>query len=76
MTFSSHAGADTNGQPKVTIYTDGVNVAKADQIVQFKTLTLRVGFDEKHGYLNPCEDVTQAQATSRRGANERGVRPG
>jgi hypothetical protein len=65
---------DPNGQPKVTsIYTDGVNVAKADQIVQFKTLTLRVGFDEKkHGYLNPCEDVIQGKLPSRRGANERG----
>ena len=65
---------DPNGQPKVTsIYTDGVNVAKADQIVQFKTLTLRVGFDEKkHGYLNPCEDVIQGKLPSRKGANERG----
>jgi hypothetical protein len=39
---------DTNGQPKTSsIYTDGINVAKADQIVQYNTLTLRVGFDEK-----------------------------
>ena len=54
---------DTNGQPKVTsIYTDGVNTAKMDQVVQYKTLTLRVGFDEKkHGYLNPCEDVIQGK---------------
>ena len=54
---------DTNGQPKVTsIYTDGINVAKMDQVVQYKTLTLRVGFDEKrHGYLNPCEDVIQGK---------------
>ena len=67
---------DTNGQPKVTsIYTEGINVAKADQIVQYKTLTLRVGFDEKkHGYLNPCEDVIQGKLPSRnRGANERGA---
>ena len=54
---------DTNGQPKVTsIYTDGINAAKTDQIMQYKTLTLRVGFDEKkHGYLNPCEDVIQGK---------------
>jgi len=66
---------DNSGQPKVTsIYTEGINVAKADQIVQYKTLTLRVGFDEKkHGYLNPCEDVIQGKLPSRnRGANERG----
>ena len=68
---------DTNGQPKTSsIFTDGVNVAKADQIVQYKTLTLRVGFDEKkHGYLNPCEDVIQGKLPSRsRGANERAER--
>ncbi len=68
---------DTNGQHKTTsIFTDGINVAKADQIVQYKTLTLRVGFDEKkHGYLNPCEDVIQGKLPSRssRGANERGA---
>jgi hypothetical protein len=63
---------DPNGQPKVTsIFTDGINVAKLDQIVQYKTLTLRVGFDEKkHGYLNPCEDVIQGKLPSRgRGAS-------
>jgi len=66
---------DTNGQPKVTsIFTDGINVTKMDQVVQYKTLTLRVGFDEKkHGYLNPCEDVIQGKLPSRRGANERGA---
>jgi len=67
---------DANGQPKVTsIFTDGINVAKMDQVVQYKTLTLRVGFDEKkHGYLNPCEDVIQGKLPSRRGANERAER--
>ena len=61
---------DTNGQPKVTsIYTDGINVTKMDQVVQYKTLTLRVGFDEKkHGYLNPCEDVIQGKLPPRKGA--------
>jgi hypothetical protein len=67
---------DTNGQPKVTsIFADGINVTKMDQIVQYKTLTLRVGFDEKkHGYLNPCEDIIQGRLPSRRGANERAER--
>lgn len=67
---------DTNGQPRTTsIFTDGINVTKLDQIVQYKTLTLRVGFDEKkHGYLNPCEDVIQGKLPRKgeRGANERG----
>ena len=74
---------DTNGQPKVTsIYTDGVNTAKNDQIVQFKTLTLRVGFDEKkHGHLNPCEDVIQGKLprkvdrSDNRGAGEDSYKP-
>ena len=59
---------DTNSQPKVSsIYTDGMNAAKTDQIVQYKTLTLRVGFDEKkHGYLNPCEDVIQGRCRDNR----------
>jgi hypothetical protein len=62
---------DTNGQPKVSsIFTDGINVAKMDQVVQYKTLTLRVGFDEKkHGYLNPCEDVIQGKLPARKGAD-------
>ena len=62
---------DSNGQPKITsIYTDGINVSKLDQIVQYKTLTLRVGFDEKkHGYLNPCEDVIQGKLPARKGAD-------
>ena len=66
---------DANGQPKVTsIYTDGINTAKTDQIVQYKTLTLRVGFDEKkHGYLNPCEDVIQGKLPPRKGAADRGA---
>jgi len=77
---------DSNGQPKVTsIYTDGINTAKMDQIVQYKTLTLRVGFDEKkHGYLNPCEDVIQgklparkanANANANAGGNEDSYKP-
>jgi hypothetical protein len=74
---------DSNGQPKVTsIYTDGVNTAKNDQIVQFKTLTLRVGFDEKkHGHLNPCEDVIQGKLprkvdrSDNRGSNEDSYKP-
>jgi hypothetical protein len=68
---------DTNGQPKVgSIYTDGINVAKTDQIVQYKTLTLRVGFDEKkHGYLNPCEDVIQGRLPRKGAVNEDSYKP-
>ena len=40
------------------IFENGDNLAAAEQLTQYKTLILRVGFDEnKHGYLNPCEDI-------------------
>lgn len=40
------------------IYQEGVNVAQQTNIKQYKTLILRVGFDEKkHGYLNPCQNL-------------------
>ena len=36
----------------------GMDVSSERQIVQYKTLVLRVGFDEKkHGYLHPCNDM-------------------
>ena len=36
----------------------GMNMALASQLTQYKTVILRVGFDEsKHGYINPCQDV-------------------
>ena len=42
------------------IYNDGKDMLKNDQIQYYKTLYLRVGFDEnKHGFLNPCEDVME-----------------
>ena len=37
---------------------NGNNVKKDSQITSYKTLVLRVGFDEKkHGVLNPCEHL-------------------
>jgi len=42
------------------IYNDGKDMLKNAQIQTYKTLHLRVGFDEKkHGFLNPCEDVME-----------------
>ena len=43
-----------------TVFEQGDDMMAVDNITQYKTLQLRVGFDErKHGYLNPCEDVIQ-----------------
>ena len=40
------------------IFKTGVNVSANNQIVQYKTVILRVGFDEnKHGFINPCADL-------------------
>jgi len=40
------------------IHQEGVDMSSVDQLKHFKTLQLRVGFDEsKHGYINPCNDV-------------------
>ena len=47
------------GKDKISnIYQDGINVGANSNIVQYKTLTLRCGYDErKHGFLNPCQDI-------------------
>ena len=40
------------------IFQDGIDTSAYEQLSQYKTLILRVGFDEKqHGYINPCADV-------------------
>jgi len=68
---------DTNGNPKTTrIYKDGVDMTKNDQIIQYGTLTLRVGFDEKkHGYINPCEDVIQGKLPKSGSGQENSYKP-
>ena len=53
-TKKTSTGEDVIGN----IFEDGENVYQTTQITQYKTLILRVGFDErKHGYINPCSDV-------------------
>ena len=40
------------------IYSDGIDMSKAVQIKQYKTILLHVGFDQgKDGYLNPFQDM-------------------
>ena len=40
------------------LFQDGMSMGARSQIQQYKTIILRVGFDEnKHGFLNPCQDV-------------------
>lgn len=48
-----------NGQEFVgNIFQEGTDLSVSNQIQQYKTLILRVGFSEqKHGYINPCQDI-------------------
>jgi hypothetical protein len=42
------------------IFKSGVDMSRCVQIQQYKTLTLRVGYDERrHGHLNPCVAVIE-----------------
>ena len=41
-----------------SIFQEGMDVSSTSQITQYKTVILRVGFDEElHGYINPCKNV-------------------
>lgn len=40
------------------IFQSGINTSNVNQLIQYKSVILRVGFDErKHGYINPCQNV-------------------
>jgi hypothetical protein len=56
----------SNGIPIVqNIFTEGTNLNKETQLVSYQTLILRVGYDEKkHGYINPCQNIINAQLPS------------
>ena len=41
-----------------SLFSDGMNVSTNNQIKEYKTVILRVGFDEtKHGFVNPYQDM-------------------
>jgi hypothetical protein len=53
------------------IFETGLNMQKAIQLSQYKTLELRVGFDElKHGYINPCQDLLEDRVPNSRNREE------
>jgi hypothetical protein len=40
------------------IFNNGIDMSSDNQIKQYKTLILRVGFNERfHGYINPCKNI-------------------
>ena len=60
-TKKTESGQDYVGN----IFEEGTDMYVEKQLTQYKTLILRVGFDERrHGYLNPCEDVIQDRLPS------------
>tara|TARA_B100000035_G_scaffold315453_1_gene336393 strand:- start:4205 stop:7441 length:3237 start_codon:yes stop_codon:yes gene_type:complete len=48
-----------NGEDVIkTIFENGTNTSSTENILQYKVIILRVGFDEKKdGYINPCLDI-------------------
>lgn len=50
---------DESGNDVVkNLFQDGKSMVSGNQIQQYKTIILRVGFDEnKHGFMTPCQDV-------------------
>ena len=41
-----------------TLFQEGKSATQNEQLTQYKTLILRVGFSEKeHGFINPCENI-------------------
>ena len=69
---------DSEGREEVKhIYQNGTDVNVSTQITQYKTLILRVGFDESlHGYVNPCLNVIEDVLPSTEDKdNEDGYKP-
>jgi mRNA (guanine-N7-)-methyltransferase len=59
------------------IFQEGVDTSSSSQLTQYKTLVLRVGFDERvHGYINPCKNIIDDDVPGRGDLdNEDGYKP-
>lgn len=68
---------DKNGKDEVhNIFQEGKNVGGMQDVVQYKTLVLRCGFDaNKHRYLNPFEDVINDNIPNQDANNEERYKP-
>ncbi len=54
------------------IFKNGLDVTANNQILQYKTVILRVGYDEnKHGFINPCADLMDGKFPKYNQINER-----
>ena len=72
-TIKSETGTDMVN----SIFEEGIDMSTGKQYKQYKTLVLRVGFDErKHGYVNPCNDIIMNKLpSSSAGDDTDGYRP-
>jgi hypothetical protein len=68
---------DENGNDIITpIFESGNNMYGVSQFNQYKTLVLRVGFDEKkHGYINPCQDLLDDNIKEESDRDEKSYKP-
>ena len=59
------------------VFQGGIDMSAANQVTQYKTAILRVGFDEEvHGYTNPCKNVIEDELpTAGDKDDESGYRP-
>lgn len=59
------------------IFQDGSNLNDSQSIIQYKTLILRCGFDEKkHGIINPCQSIIEDSELNKTNVdNEDGYKP-
>ena len=57
---------DRTGKDEIhNIFQDGKNLERNKSVLQYKTLVLRCGYDErKHGYLNPFDDIIKNKLPS------------
>ena len=72
-TIKTESGTDVVNN----IFEEGVDATSGNNLKQYKTLVLRVGFDErKHGYINPCNDIINNKLPSNKSADDTdGYRP-
>ena len=58
------------------IFENGENLSHAEQLTQYKSLILRVGFDEsRHGFLNPFEDIINENFSKKTGHETNSYKP-
>ena len=69
---------DVNGSEDFigNIFQDGTDALAYEQLSQYKTLILRVGFNEdRDGYKNPCADVINDNLPTFKEGNEKSYKP-